>query len=335
MADATNETTDWTKRTNEENDALFANEDDFEEWKPFNIFTNGKELASGHPTANSNRVKYKSSFISSANVGLGTTTSKEGALSTLSMYNYLSSKFDDNGIIIYSNKRTSNMPNKYSHHSVNMIGSGILGTLYYANTLVVMLIAALISVIYCLTTLFSVLKKGLSLLYAIPGATIGILKSIVAMVTTTVVMCGEIIIVIFLYLCSVKLLMMLVVGISRLLVSENVVPSNTTILQGIFLSQRVPAGLITKSYVYGSLLVTTLFLVGILCSLWYYKRAWVVSVDKVTDVVIGRVFESYDIETVDITVRNPVRICMCKIALFVTNVFNYLRFSEDVNYGRT
>lgn len=273
FVDATNQTEDWMKRKPEENDQIFANEGEelAETWEPFNILTNGGNIG----TLNG---RYSSTHMGRN----GPKINKTGALSTLSLYNYLSTRFTDSGLIIYSNRRSTNMPNKYSHYSVNMIGSGVLGFLYYANTLVVMLVASIVSVVYALSSLFQVLKKGLSVLFSIPGASLGMIRSMSKMISTTLVMCVEVVLVVFMYDIIVRLLMVLVSGLSNLLVSQKIVESGTTIIGGVLFNTQVP--FVDYPYYYViNLAVTTLLLIVIFVFLCYYRRAYGRCVNYVLD----------------------------------------------------
>ena len=279
FVDATNETTDWMKRKAEENDQIFANEGEelAETWKPFNILTNGGNIGNLNG-------KYTSTGMSRN----GPKIDKTGALSTLSLYNYLSTRFSNNGLVIYSNRRSTNMPNKYSHYSVNMIGSGMLGVLYYLNTLVVMFVAAIIAVIYALSSIFSVLKKGMTVLYHIPGSSLGMIRSMSAMISTTLAMCCEVVLVVFMYDIVVRLLMVLVSGLSNLLVTEKIVESGTTIIGGVLFAEGIPVVMEHSGFHVINLFVTTAILIVISVFLCYYRRAYGRCVDYGLDYVLEK-----------------------------------------------
>ena len=69
-------------------------------------------------------------------------------LSKLSMYNYLSTSFDKNSIVVYSPKTSSSENTKQQHYSVNLIGSGAMRYAYGFNLVIVLGVLTLIGFTY-------------------------------------------------------------------------------------------------------------------------------------------------------------------------------------------
>lgn len=184
----------WTGRDNTANADIFNGT----KWVGFNIFSNGGNIGN----ISDNKTIFSSTGLNSN--GLDTTV--QGGLSTMSMYNYLSSRFTDTGVITYSNKNTGTIQSRLSHHAVNLIGSGLMHVLYFLNSLALMLVIALIGVFYAVSTVVSLFKKGVSVLASIPGASLGVLRSIVSMIVTVITMIAELIGVVFTYSFVTQLL---------------------------------------------------------------------------------------------------------------------------------
>lgn len=209
-------TTDkWTGRDNTANADIFNGS----KWAGFNIFSNGGNIGAINGT--------ETVFNSTGLNGDGINVASQGGLSTISMYNYLSSRFTNDGVIIYSNKNTGTIQSRLSHHSVNLIGSGVMHILYFLNALALMIVIALIGVFYALGTIFSLFKKGIAVLVSIPGASLGVLKSIASLIVTVITMIGELIGVIFTYAVVTQLLSIFVGMFEGL---TNIVGNESTIL---------------------------------------------------------------------------------------------------------
>ena len=280
MFDKTNETKDWTDREVDDNQAILDGTD----YSNFNIFSNGRSIGELNG-------KYEASDITVPKKGYKPST--KGGLSTLAMYNYLSSRFNEDGIVMYSNANSPNVQSKYSHFSVNLIGDGPLHTVYFLNIFSLLLVVSIVGGVYAFTTLINVVKKGLTVLMSIPGAALGILKSIATIISTVVVMAVEVVSVGFVYTLIAQLLTLFVNAIGKLLTSEGVVANGTTIIGGMVATfKQVPlidAFLSSGFLAYGNLIFTTIVLFGLSYYTWKYGRAIVYS----TNVVRNHVYDKY------------------------------------------
>ena len=158
----------------------------------WNIFANG---ASGGSLA------VISGGGTTGNLGLGDVVdySSAGTLSTMSMYNYLSSRFDANSMIVYSNEKASSGFVRESHYSVNLIGSGLTAFMYWFSALVELGLIAMIGWMWCMGLIVNSLRRTLRMCMAVPGAMIGSLKSFAHIVVYAIMMFLEIIITAFLF----------------------------------------------------------------------------------------------------------------------------------------
>ena len=201
----TDEVDDWMNRSVENNGEIFDDKRDGtdgpEEAKwanmEWNIFSNGTDIGvTSLPTDAEADITYKSSIGA---WGDAINPAGEGALSTVSMYNYLASAFNESNISVYSAANTTSEYTRVQHYSANLAGSGFMGTLFLVNCIVCLGVFVIIGLFYCLGMLLHNLKTGLALIMSIPGAMLGVLKSIIQVVVYVIKMIIELFGTIFLY----------------------------------------------------------------------------------------------------------------------------------------
>lgn len=120
-------------------------------------------------------------------------------MSTLAMYNYLNTKFEADSMTHYSSKNTTSGATREMHQSVTQVGNGMMGMLYWLNSVVLLGSFVVLGLTYALSMLFSNIKRGFQLMTAIPFATIGALPGIAKVIVYTVAMVVEVILTLFLY----------------------------------------------------------------------------------------------------------------------------------------
>lgn len=201
MYDETDESADWLNRTVDDNQKILNGT----QWSAFNIFSNGV-LKSGLTTAPTGNIKYESGGANWTEDMAN--PNKKGGLSSLSMYNYLSTSFDDSSISVYSAEKSTSEYTKQAHYSVNLIGSGALRFSYALNCVACLFCFALVGVIYGLGLVTGNLKRGVSLIMQVPFAVMGMIRSIFQVAIYVFVMCVELIVSVFLYqfICDVIVL---------------------------------------------------------------------------------------------------------------------------------
>lgn len=146
-------------------------------------------------------------------------TSSKG-LSTLAMYNYLSTKFTSASVVVYSNEKSSSGFVRESHHSVNLIGgSGIMSFLYFLNAFTLLMAYAVVGWFYAISMCISNLKRGIKSIASIPFALLGSIPAIAKTITYVMMLIVEIIGTFFVYGLVVELIFSLNNMIEGLLTS--------------------------------------------------------------------------------------------------------------------
>lgn len=219
MFESTSSKDSWTGREVADNSAIFTGTGDYgsgdeTNWSSFNIFANGSLEASvsGSGNMSTATITYTggspthSAFSPLQGISLASKT----GLSTLSMYNYLVTEFGQNELSMYSVARTPNTHTAVAHYKTNLIGSGFVGVVFFLNCFVFLFAVAVIGFVYALKMVFSVLKRGWSMLLTIPAAMFGLLRAIAQVVSTVIMMIVEILGTILMYSMVSELLMTVV-----------------------------------------------------------------------------------------------------------------------------
>lgn len=129
-----------------------------------------------------------------------TATIGRKGLSTLSMYNYLSTKFTSSSVVVYSNEKSSSGFVRESHHSVNLIGgSGFMSFLYYLNAITLLGAYTVIGWFYAISMCITNLKRGIKSIASIPFALLGSIPAIAKTITYVIMLIVEIIGTFFVY----------------------------------------------------------------------------------------------------------------------------------------
>lgn len=144
--------------------------------------------------------------------GDGLNERKHGGLSTMSMYNYLSTTFGSTNAVVYSSEKAASAAIRESHYSVNLIGDGFSGALFWLNSVVVLFAFAIIGWGYAFSILFVSIRRGLNMVMSVPFAIMGGLHAIAKVCTYTVMMILEIVMSYFAY----SLVQALLLGLSDL-----------------------------------------------------------------------------------------------------------------------
>lgn len=196
----TNDSQSWLDREVADNKAIFNGgpvTTDLK-WtnKNWNIYANGNLQVIGELEPKGD-IKYRSGNW--AGDGKAVDAAKKGGLSTVAMYNYLSTAFSDSSVQVYSAVNSTSEYVKQSHYSVNLIGSDMLRVAYGANVLVVMGVIVIITFVYAIGMIISNIKRMLHMLMTIPAAMLGVLNSIVQVVVYVIMMVVELVATVFVY----------------------------------------------------------------------------------------------------------------------------------------
>lgn len=126
--------------------------------------------------------------------------SRAAGLSTMSMYNYLSTKFDASSMTVYSNEKASSGLVRPSHLSVNLIGTTVVDKfLNWARALMMLLTVAVIGWFYGFSMIMSSVKRSIMTIMHIPFVALGGLKSTARVVLQMTLMIIEVVATIIAY----------------------------------------------------------------------------------------------------------------------------------------
>jgi len=123
----------------------------------------------------------------------GTTTSSgTGGLSTISMYNYLTTKFADDTVTNYSSTKLASDYVLDTHHSVSLVGGGVMGIVYWLNMVSILSFIAVVGTVYAFGLIGGPVKRGIKMVTSIPFAAVGFVRAISKIVGITVSMIVQI-----------------------------------------------------------------------------------------------------------------------------------------------
>lgn len=127
-------------------------------------------------------------------------------MSDMSMYNYLSSSFNNTGIEVYSNEKASSGYVRKLHYSVNMVGTGLTTVIMYINGLVMLGCLVILAISYSCGLMVASVKRTFKVITSVPLATLGSLRFGAKLIGNTVMMLGEVVATLFMYSIAVSLL---------------------------------------------------------------------------------------------------------------------------------
>lgn len=127
-----------------------------------------------------------------ANAFGGATSSGTGGLSTISMYNYLTTKFADDMVTNYSSTKLASDYVLDTHHSVSLVGGGVMGIVYWLNMVSILGFMAVVGTVYAFGLIGGSVKRGIKMVTSIPFAAVGSVRAISKIVGITVSMIVQI-----------------------------------------------------------------------------------------------------------------------------------------------
>ena len=122
----------------------------------------------------------------------GATGSGTGGLSTISMYNYLTTKFADDTVTNYSSTKLASDYVLDTHHSVSLVGGGVMGIVYWLNMVSILSFIAVVGTVYAFGLIGGSVKRGIKMVTSIPFAAVGSVRAISKIVGITVSMIVQI-----------------------------------------------------------------------------------------------------------------------------------------------
>lgn len=302
MYDSSNEFADWDGRKSSDNKVAFSYNNDGPAprsrgsdaddgdpkgmtWtrKEFNIFDNGYLKHSTSGRGLSSAITYKPS--GSIRNGDGVNPSVDGGLSTMSLYNYLNTSFENARTMTeYSAERVASDYARTGHYSVNMIGSGIMGVLYYMNCFGILLAFTILGVGIALRMAFNNVKRSITLVATIPGAALGVLKSIGQFIVVVIMMIAELLGAVIMFSIGSELFYAIV----TIFESQAKEAVTASVIGGVFADISSATGLSIMQVLIVNLIL--LSVVTIVSSIWIWIRSpkWVEAWNRVMYRVYSR-----------------------------------------------
>lgn len=234
--------------------------------------------------------KYEDKFVKYVSNGTSTGT---GGLSTLSMYNYLNTKFADDTVTNYSSNKLASDYVLDTHHSVSLVGGGFMGIIYWLNMLSILGFIGVVGTIYSFGLVGGSVKRGIKMVTSLPFASLGSIKAISKIVAITASMVVQIYgtlvvyeLVVQLFIASQQIFLTpLFEGFNNGNVSAAVIP-------GIGADYNVAIGVLTGVAGIGVMLVMTVFNFVVTIKAVKLRKTLVKSMDEAMAGWIDRFFNS-------------------------------------------
>lgn len=119
-------------------------------------------------------------------------TKGTGGLSTISMYNYLTTKFADDTVTNYSSTKLASDYVLDTHHSVSLVGGGVMGIVYWLDMVSILSFIAVVGTVYAFGLIGGSVKRGIKMVTSTPFAAVGSVRAISKIVGITVSMIVQI-----------------------------------------------------------------------------------------------------------------------------------------------
>lgn len=168
-------------------------------------------------------------------------TKGTGGLSTISMYNYLTTKFADDTVTNYSSTKLASDYVLDTHHSVSLVGGGVMGIVYWLNMVSILSFIAVVGTVYAFGLIGGSVKRGIKMVTSIPFAAVGSVRAISKIVGITVSMIVQIYgtlivynLVVELFIASQQIFLTpLMIGFNNGNVSAAIIPGMTADYNGV------------------------------------------------------------------------------------------------------
>lgn len=225
-------------------------------------------------------------------VSNGTVTGT-GGLSTISMYNYLNTKFADDTVTNYSSNKLASDYVLDTHHSVSLVGGGFMGIIYWLNMLSILGFIGVVGTIYSFGLVGGSVKRGIKMVTSLPFASMGSIKAISKIVAITASMIVQIYgtlvvyeLVVQLFIASQQIFLTpLFVGFNNGNVSAAVIP-------GIGADYNIAIGALTGVAGIAVMLVMTVFNFVVTIKAVKLRKTLVKSMDEAMAGWIDRFFNT-------------------------------------------
>ncbi|MBD5585203.1 MAG: hypothetical protein HDQ88_08975 [Clostridia bacterium] len=201
----------------------------------------------------------------------------EKGLSTMSMYNYLNSKFGRTSVTMYSTDSSSDFV-RQSHFSVNLIGNGLMSALYWFNALLMLASLSVVGICYAFGMFINVLKRSFKFISSVPFALLGSIKAGARIITYTVMMIIEIIGTMFVYT----------------LVAQIIISFSTVMEEGLWNALAPIIRVLSFMPIFTILmqLLSIILLIWLLVMAMRFRKSFVKSIDEAASGIIDKFFDT-------------------------------------------
>lgn len=219
--------------------------------------------------------------------------SADKGLSTLAMYNYLTSKFTDSDVVTFSNGKATSGLVLETHHSVNAIGDGGSKALYILNAMSSLLFLAVIGLVYGLGLVISTIMNGLRLIVGLPFAMLGNFKAMGKVFMYGVIMIIEVFFTAVMYNMILTVYMGFIEAIQSSILRGFISGTSSggsgvgsVILPG-FLSASGAVGVVTTI---GTLLIMTIINIWLMVKMIKLRKGFLHTIEEFFAGIIDRMF---------------------------------------------
>lgn len=220
--------------------------------------------------------------------GLGT-----GGLSTISMYNYLNTKFADDTVTNYSSNKLASDYVLDTHHSVSLVGGGFMGIIYWLNMLSILGFIGIVGSIYAFGLIGGSVKRGIKMVTSLPFASLGSIKAISKIVAITASMIIQIYGTLVVYELVVQLFIASQqIFLTPLLEGFNNGNVSAAVIPGIGADYNIAIGALTGVAGIAVMLVMTVFNFVVTIKAVKFRKTLVKSMDEAMAGWIDRFFNT-------------------------------------------
>ena len=225
-------------------------------------------------------------------VSNGTVTGT-GGLSTISMYNYLNTKFADDTVTNYSSNKLASDYVLDTHHSVSLVGGGFMGIIYWLNMLSILVFIGIVGTIYAFGLVGGSVKRGIKMVTSLPFASLGSIKAISKIVAITASMIIQIYGTLVVYELVVQLFIASQqIFLTPLLEGFNNGNVSAAVIPGIGADYNIAIGALTGVGGIAVMLVMTVFNFVVTIKAVKFRKTLVKSMDEAMAGWIDRFFNS-------------------------------------------
>ena len=216
-----------------------------------------------------------------------------GGLSTISMYNYLNTKFADDTVTNYSSNKLASDYVLDTHHSVSLVGGGFMGIIYWLNMLSILGFIGIVGTIYAFGLVGGSVKRGIKMVTSFPFASLGSIKAISKIVAITASMVIQIYGTLVVYELVVQLFIASQqIFLTPLLEGFNNGNVSAAVIPGIGADYNIAIGALTGVAGIAVMLVMTVFNFVVTIKAVKLRKTLVKSMDEALAGWIDRFFNS-------------------------------------------